>query len=114
MSYKIMLDAGHGGDDKLDHDIIDHGTEADGQQLQREVAEDPAEDRLADDDGRKTDDDGAASHIDVGRALILCKQGARDGYDSVGEHQADDDVGLGIDALCTDVLYCKRHLRQTA
>ena len=39
-----------------------------GQQLQREVMEDLAEDHLADDDGGQADDDGAAAHVDVGRS----------------------------------------------
>ena len=61
--------------------------------------EDAAEDGLADDDGGQADDDGAAAHADVGKALVLAEQGARQGDQPVGDHQAQHHVEAGVDAL---------------
>lgn len=49
--------------------------------------------------GGKTDDDGAAAHLHVARALILGEQRAGERDQSVGEHQPEHHVGAGVDAL---------------
>ena len=47
-----------------------------------------AQQHLADDDGGKADDDGSPSHVHVNCALILGKQAARHGDQTVCQHQA--------------------------
>ena len=48
------------------------------QQLQSKVAEQLAEQHLADDDRGQTDHDGAAAHVDIRKALVLGSAGAPD------------------------------------
>jgi len=55
---------------------------------------------FADDHGSQTDDDRAASHANVYKALILRQQRAGEGHQTVGEHQPQHLIGIGIDALC--------------
>ncbi len=85
--------------DDPQHEVVDHGTQGNGKHLQTEVLEELAEGDFADDDGGQADDDGAATHAHVGRALELRQQAAGKGHQTVGEHQTQDDVGIGVDAL---------------
>ena len=63
--------------------------------------EDLAEQRLTDDDGSQTDDDGTAAHTHVRKALILRQQRTGQSHQAVGEHQAQHRVEAGVDALGT-------------
>ena len=86
---------------KVHDDVVDDGTDDGGRQLQCKVAEDLAEHDLTDDDRRQTDDDGTAAHVDVREALILRQQAARQRHKAVGDHQAQNDGHIGVDALRT-------------
>ena len=57
------------------------------------------EQRLADDDGGKTDDDGADAGGDIGEAVGLGEQGAGDADQRVRQRHAGIDLQLGADAL---------------
>ena len=70
-----------------------------GQQLCADVVEQLAEDHLTDDDGSQTDNDSATAHVDVAGALILGQQRAGERHKTVREHQAQHDIGVGVDAL---------------
>ena len=83
----------------LQHDIVDDGADGNGQQLQSDIAEQLAEDDLADDHGSQADYDSAAAHVDVTGSLILCQQGTGERHQTVGDHQAKHDVGIGVDPL---------------
>ena len=60
-----------------------------------------AEDDLADDDRRQTNDDSTTAHVDVGEALILGQQTAGQRDQAVGDHQAQHLGNVGVDALGT-------------
>ena len=83
----------------MQNDVVDDGTDGDRQQLQREVDEYLAEGHFADDDGGQTNDDSAPAHVDVGGTLELGQQTAGQGYQTVGHHESQHHVGVGIDAL---------------
>ena len=55
---------------------------------------------LADDDSGQTDDDGAAAHADIRKALILAQQRTGQGHQTVGHGQTQHHVEVGVDALC--------------
>ena len=61
--------------------------------------EDFGEHDLADDDGGQADDDRAAPHADIDKALILRQQRAGEGDEAVGEHEAEHLIRVGVDAL---------------
>ena len=81
-----------------DH-IVDDGAEGHRQQLQREIAEDPAENDLADDHGGQADDDGAPAHVDIVGAVILAHQRPGQGNQPVRQHQPQHLGPVGVDAL---------------
>ena len=60
---------------------------------------------FTDDYSCKTDNDGATSHIDVCKALILCEESAREGNQSIRYCKTDDLHDRDIDPLC------QRHMR---
>ena len=55
--------------------------------FERKIMEDFGKRNFADDHGSQTDDDRAASHANVYKALILRQQRAGEGHQTVGEHQ---------------------------
>ena len=61
----------------LQHEVVDHGTQGYGKHLQTEVLEDLAEGHFTDDNGGQTDNNGAAPHAHIGRALELSQQQTR-------------------------------------
>ena len=85
----------------MNRHIVDDGSNNGGEQLQGEVAEDLAQQHLSNDDGGQTDNDGASAHIHAGGPLILGQQGAGQGYQAVGQHQAHHLAAISIDALGT-------------
>ena len=56
------------------------------------LAEYRAGNNLADYDGGKADDDRAAAHVDIRRALKLCEQRAGEGDKTVRKHEAKYNV----------------------
>ena len=88
------------GQHQLDDDVVDDGTQRDRHHLEGKVVEDAAEHSLADDDSGQTDDDGAAAHADIRKALILAQQSAGQRHQTVGDGQTQHDVEVGVDALC--------------
>ena len=52
------------------------------------------------DNGSKANDDRAAAHVDIRRALKLCEQRAGEGDKTVRKHEAKYNVRVRIDALC--------------
>jgi len=80
------------------HDTVENGTDHDAGQGQEEVF-DTGEDGFSDDDGGKSDDDGSHAHGDIGIALILAEESARQGDHAIGESQADDLSQVGINSL---------------
>ena len=87
-----------------DHDrIVDHAAEHHKQQPDGKIAalrEDRVAEHLADDDRGESNDDRAAAHADIRRALILGHQTAREGNHAVREAESDDLHRLNVDALC--------------
>ena len=67
-----------------------------------------ADQRLADDDARQAPDDHADAHLDVGEALILREQRARQRDQAVRQRQAEHDHVLDVHAERAD------HLRVVA
>ena len=63
--------------------------------------EDLAEDRLSDDYCSQTNDDGAAAHVDIGKALVLGKQCTRKSYKTIGYHQTKNTAEISVDSLCS-------------
>ena len=61
--------------------------------------ENPAEDRLSDDHGRQTDNDSAASHINISKPLILGQKRSGQRHQAVGQHKAQHAAEICIDAL---------------
>ena len=57
-----------------------------------------AAEHLADDDGGKTDNDGAGTHANVGILLALADERTRKANEGVGEHEGDHFGGVGVDA----------------
>ena len=87
--------------ERHDH-VVEHAAEHDEEQLHGEVAalfEDRLAEDLADNNGRKADDDRAAAHVDVRRALKLRHQSAGERHNAVGERKADDLHPVNVDAL---------------
>ena len=81
--------------DHLDDHVVDDGAQGDSQQLQRKIAEQFAEYHLADDHGRQADDDGAAPHLHIRKALVLGHERAGKRHQAVADHQADDLLRTG-------------------
>ena len=85
--------------DHLQHKVVDYGTQGYGKHLQTEVLEDLAEGHFTDDNGSQADNNGAAPHAHIGRALELGQQTTGQGHQTVGKHQTQNDIGVGVDAL---------------
>src|SRR5699024_899291 len=77
-------------DDHLVDQVVDDAAHRHREHLEGEVVEHAAEQSLADDDGGQADDDGAAAHVDIGKALVLGQQRAGQRHQAVGDHQTDD------------------------
>ncbi len=61
-------------DNNLEYQIIQDGTKSNAQQAKCKVAENFSEDRFANDDSGKTDNDSSTSHVDIGKSLILLQR----------------------------------------
>ena len=61
-------------DYSLKYQIVENGTECYGQKAECEVAENAAENRLADNNGSKSDYDRTTSHVYVCEALVLSQK----------------------------------------
>ena len=70
-----------------DHDkVVNNTAEQDERKTDIELAalaEDSVAQHLADDDGGKTDDDSTSAHVDIGKALVLSHETARQGDHAV-------------------------------
>ena len=91
-----------GGKPRPDNDgkneVVSHSAQRGGQKTQGEVFA-LAQQCLADDDSSQTNDDGAASHVDIGVALILRQQRAGKTDQAIGEHKPQYLHAVGGDAL---------------
>ena len=85
-------------DDHCQNDAVDDRADNDAAKAQKEVLG-PGKDGFADDDGGKADDDRADTELDVGQAVVLREDAAREGDEAVGEGKTDDLGGVGVDAL---------------
>ena len=118
----LPLQIGHGEEDRHEHggeelqvvgveaepqdddhdDVIHHAAEGHEAQAHPEaapLAEEGVAQHLADDDGGQTDDDRAAAHVDVGKALILRHEAAGEGDEAVGEAETQHLHVVDVDAL---------------
>ena len=68
----VGIDAQH-ADNELDNNVVDNSAQTDREELQRKVAEDLAEDHIADNDRCQTDNDSTTAHIDLRKALVLAQ-----------------------------------------
>ena len=96
-------------DNLLINYIIDNSAQSNSEKLKPEGAENLAENYLADDDGGKSDNDRTASHLNIGKSLILNKERTRKSDDAVRDHKSENGVKAGVDALRSahiDVLAC--------
>ena len=83
----------------LQYHIVKNGAKGDAYEFEAEVAENPSEQSFPYDNCRKADDNCAASHIDVGEALILCQQCAGQPDKAIGDHQGENLCKICVDAL---------------
>ena len=67
----------------LYNQIVNDRADRNGEQLQTEVDENLAEDHFPDNDSSQTDNNSAAAHINIGKALLLCKKRAGKSDNSV-------------------------------
>ena len=58
-----------------------------------------AEDRVADDNGGKTDYYRAPTHIDIRKALILCEKRTGKSNETVGKNEAENFIEVCVDTL---------------
>ena len=87
-----------GPDNDGQNEVVSHSTQSGGKQPHGKVF--PfAEECFADDHGGQTNDDGAASHIDIGVALILGQQRTGEAHQTIGEHQTKNLHAIGGNAL---------------
>ena len=89
-------------EDEHHNEVIHDAAEDDKAQAHGEVAalaEERVAQHLADDDGGEANDNRAAAHVDVGKALVLRHQAAGERDHAVGERQAEHLHGIDVDAL---------------
>ena len=84
---------------QLNDNIVDHAAQHRCQQAQSKVFEQLAKDHIANDHGRQADNDSAAAHVNIRKALILGQQTAGQCHNAVGEHQSQHLVEPGVDAV---------------
>ena len=86
-------------EDHLNNQIVDNRTKRYAEQTHRKVAENTAEQHLADDDSGKADNDSAAAGVDIRKALILAVQRTCQRNQAVGQHQTEHLDKINVDAL---------------
>ena len=86
-------------DDQSDDYIIDNGTYYDAAKPQCEIAEELAEQHLADNNGGETYDYGAAAHINGHAAEILSIERSAETDKTIGDDKSDDLHRVCIDTL---------------
>ena len=58
-----------------------------------------AEHGFTDNNGSQADHDSTAAHLDISKALVLAEQRTGECHQTIGEHQAQHNVEISVDAL---------------